>query len=205
MRQAHTPELAENDLLRDDNSARQAFRDGHPRALAKVYEGYVPLVRTIVCHGFGGFRGFRSPADQEDMIQTVFAEAFEERCRLRYDGLGSYAAFIRGIAQNKIRQRLSQDQRFSRTDGAPPPSNPSNIDPESALIYEERKALMAKFRTDLSDETERAILDGYYVHSVAEETLASELGITRYRVRKLVASLHTRMLRHLRRHDVLEG
>jgi RNA polymerase sigma factor (sigma-70 family) len=190
------------DLLPRDRQVLDGFRSGASWALSRVFRAYMPLVRTIVCHGFSGFRGFGNPADQDDMVQTVFAEAFEERCRLRYDGITPYSAFLRGLAHNKVRQRLSQDHRFSRTDGAPEPFHPSAENPEERLLSEEQRQVLSRFRAQL-DTADGRVLEMYFVQGLAEETIAAELQCTRYRVRKQVAALHKRMVKLMRECDVL--
>ena len=192
------------DLLRDNAEIRTAFRQGERRAMEAVYRAYEPLVRIVVSRGFSGFRGFRSPADQDDMIQTVFMSAFEESTRLAYDGVSSYTSFLRGIAQNKVRQKLSKDARFNRTDGAPVPEDRMAENFEQVLLENEARATIAKFREGIQGEPDKSVLQGYFVDGVAEETLASRLGITRYKVRKCIADLHRRMEKYLREHHVLE-
>lgn len=204
MREGESPASGKgHELLPEDRSALLAFRGGERWALAAVFRAYVPLVRTIVRHGFSGFRGFSNPADQDDMVQTIFAEAFDQRSRMRYDGLKPYSAFLRGMAHNKIRQRLSKDTRFARTDGAPEPSNPSRQTPEEALLEHEQRQIMANFRASITDPVESTVLNQYFIAGIAEESIAKELGITRYRVRKVIAHLHQRMVKRMRECDVL--
>ena len=192
------------DLLRDDAKLREAFRKGERWAMEAVYRSYENLVRIIVCRGFSGFRGFRSPADQDDMVQTVFMSAFEESARLRYDGLNPYSAFLRGLAHNKIRQKLSKDTRFNRTDG-PVPTDRMAEDMEGVILEQEAHQIVARFRESIQGEPDKSILQGYFVDSIAEETLATRLGITRYKVRKCIAKLHSQMERYLREHNVVDA
>ena len=170
-----------------------------------VFRTYMPLVRTVVIHGFSGFRGFRSPADQDDAAQQVFCAAFEERSRLSYDGLSPYSSFLRGMAQNVVRQILSKDKRFQRTDGAPIPVDPLAEDLERCVVDRETAAILRRFRESIDGKVERGVLEGYFIAGKAEEALAAELGITRHKVRKAIAALHKRMTRYLREHDVLEA
>ncbi len=170
-----------------------------------VYREYEKLVRIIACRGFSGFHGFRSPADQDDMVQTVFMNAFESSTRLAYDGIGPYSAFLRGVAHNKIRQKLSKDARFKRTDGAPVPTDRMADNFEEVLLEKEAHAIVDEFREGIQGEPDKSILQGYFVDSVAEETLAKDLGITRYKVRKCIASLHEKMEKYLREHHVLDN
>lgn len=186
-----------DDLLRDDGRCREAFRRGERWAMEAVYRRYVPLVHTIVSQGFGGFRGFYDPAQREDAVQAVFMSAFEERARLAYDGLGDYARFLRGIAQNVCRQLLDKDRRFART---PDVEEAVAEDLEVQYLANEERDLARRFRDGLHDPTERAVLDAYFAQGEAEETLAQRLGLTRYRLRKVIATIHKKMVRFQKEH-----
>ncbi len=185
-----------DDLLRDDAAAREAFRRGERWAMEAVYRSYLPLVRAVVGQGFGGFRGFASPADRDDAAQAIFAAAFEERARLAYDGLSPYGGFLRGIAHNVVRQILSKNQRFSRQPDAPHAEPPCV---EASFLAGERARVLAAFRAQCTD-AEREVLTRYFAEGWSEERLAEHLGQTRYRTRKTIAQLHKRMERHLRDH-----
>lgn len=164
-----------------------------------VYRRYVPLVHTIVSQGFGGFRGFFDPSQREDAIQAIFISAFEERARLAYDGVGDYARFLRGIAHNVCRQLLDKDRRFSRTPETDPEAGLVD-DLEERLLAAEELELCRRFRDGLKDPLELAVLDGYFGQGEAEETLAERLGVTRYRLRKVIAALQKKMARFHKEH-----
>ena len=181
-----------DDLLRDDAVCREAFRKGERWAMEAVYRRYVPLIYTVVSRGFAGFRGFYDAVQRDDAVQAVFATAFEERARLAYDGVNDYARFIRGLAQNVCRQILDKDRRFART----PEIEPSeHQDLEAALLDAEAIAICQRFREGLVDPLERAVLDGYFARGDAEEPLALALGVTRYRLRKVIAAVDKKMQR----------
>ena len=179
-----------DDLLQDDAQTRERFRRGDRAAMTAVYQYYEKLVRTVVRHGFSGFRGFRKPSDQDDMVQTIFLAAFEEQARLRYDGLKPYAAYLRGLAQNKIRQQLSKNTRFARTDGAPVPEDRMAEDMEGVMLESEAHQVVARFREGITDAREAAVLQGYFVEGRAEETLAKELGIESKELNTCLSSDH---------------
>ena len=191
------------DLLRDDAKVREAFRAGKRWALAEVYRVYFPIVSTVVTRGFGGFRGFYNPADRDDAIQSIFAAAFEERARLKYNGLDPYSAYLRGIAQNLVRRMLEKTARFRRTDGQPELENKVVETAEEQLIGAQSRKAMADFRASLTDQRERDILELYYVEGVAEEKIAAAMQMTRYRVRKVISALDRRMRRHLKAYGVM--
>ena len=182
-----------DDLLRDDAVCREAFRKGERWAMEAVYRRYVPLIYTVVSRGFAGFRGFWDPVQRDDAVQAVFAAAFEERARLAYDGVNDYARFIRGLAQNVCRQILDKDRRFARTPEIEPSEGHDDI--EASLLAAEALEACRRFREGLADELEKAVLDGYFARGDAEETLADALGVTRYRLRKVIANVQKKMLR----------
>lgn len=165
--------------------------------MQRVYQEYHPLVRTIVTHGVGGFRGFFDPVDRDDAAQSIFLAAFEERARLSYDGLKPYAAFLRGIAHNIVRRMLDSKTRFDRkpSDDHRPPE-----DLEAAVLHAQAQAVMSQFRASVTDPREQLVLQRYFCDGEAEERLAPELGITRYRLRRIVSKLHERMTSHMTSH-----
>ncbi len=186
------------DLLRDDPALREAFRAGERWAMEAVYKSYLPLVTTIACHGTGGFRGFFDPCRRDDAIQTIFVRAFEERTRLAYNGLDPYSGFLRGVAHNVCRQLLDKDRRFQRVPEKEPSAAP---DLEQDLIGREACDLLAQFKAGL-EPRDRLILRRYFQEGASEEGLAEELGLTRYRTRKTIKTLHKRMLKHLKAHGI---
>lgn len=191
-----------DDLLRDDARCREAFRRGERWAMEAVYRSYAPLVHIVVRQGFGGFRGFYDPVTRDDAVQTVFAAAFEERARLAYDGIQDYARFLRGLAHNVCRQMLDKDRRFARVPDPEPDAHEAGPDLETQLIDAETKKICAGFAGSLQDAHERAVLTRYFCDGAAEETLAPELDVTRYRLRKIIATVKKKMARYLTEHGL---
>jgi len=195
----------DDDLLRDDARCREAFRRGERWAMEAVYRTYAPLIHVVVRQGFGGFRGFYDPVTRDDAVQNVFTAAFEERARLAYDGVHDYARFLRGLAHNICRQMLDKDRRFARTPDAEPGAAEAAADLEAALIDEETRRICQGFAATLTDPAERAVLTRYFAEGAAEEALAPELGLTRYRLRKVIAAVRKKMTRYLAAHGVTDG
>jgi DNA-directed RNA polymerase specialized sigma subunit len=73
---------------------------------------------------------------------------------------------------------------------------------ETAYIKEETASILRTFRTNITDEPDKTVLQRYFCDGTAEETLAKELGITRHSVRKSISSLHKRMLKLLKSHGI---
>lgn len=161
----------------------------------------MPVVQAVVRHGFGGFKGFYNPVDRDDAAQAIFAAAFSERARLGYNGLDPYASFLRGIAKNVVRQQLEKRKRFERV---PDPELQPHADGtlEDAYIEHETRAICRRFAESLSDDKERLVLQRYFCDGLAEEKLAVELDLTRYRTRKIIKRLHKRMRKYLEAHGI---
>ena len=191
-----------DDLLRDDSRVREAFRRGERWAMNEVYQVYFPVVSIVARQGFGNFRGFFNPADRDDAIQTIFAAAFEEKARLSYNGIDPYVSFLRGLGHNVVRRMLEKSTRFKRTDWVADPGGAAPDTAEDTIIKSEAAQVMRKFYEDLSDPNEKIILERYYVNGEAEESIAKDIGMTRYKVRKTIALLHRLMQRHARVHGL---
>ena len=194
--------MTDGDLLRDDARTREAFKRGDRWALTEVYRVYYPLVTTVVTRGFGGFRGFFNPADRDDAIQSIFAAAFEQKARLRYNGLDPYTAFLRGIAQNVVRRMLERRTKFMRTDGQPELEHKEVETAEAQFLDAEAIQVVRAFRETIQEPVQRQILASYFVDGDAEETIAKDLSITRYKVRKTISLLDRRMRRYLKQHGL---
>jgi len=190
-----------DDLLRDDAKVREAFRRGQRWALTEVYRVYFPIAATVATRGSGNFRGFFNPSDRDDAIQNVFAAAFEEKARLRYNGVDPYSKYLRGIAQNVCRRMLEKSARFARTDGQPELEvPPDGVD--DRLISAQQQAVMKQFKDSVDTEPDKTILAAYFLEGEAEEKIAVDVGITRYKVRKIIALLHRRMTRYLKENGI---
>jgi RNA polymerase sigma factor (sigma-70 family) len=168
----------------------------------EVYRVYFPIVSTVTKQGFGNFRGFFNPADRDDAVQNIFLAAFTEKARLSYNGIDPYVKFLRGLAHNVVRRMLEKSSRFKRTDWEADPGSSGPDSAETTLIKAERAQVMRAFRESLSDPAHKEVLERYYVQGEAEESIAQDAGLTRYKVRKIIALLHRSMARHARQHGI---
>jgi len=167
-----------------------------------VYRHYLPLVELVAGRGFGGFGGFYDPVLRDDAIQAIFVTAFEDKARLAYDGVGDYTRFLRGLAQNVCRQLLDKDRRFARVPDPEALTPDPPLDLEARYLADEAMDLCRRFRDGLADPLERQVLDGYFAHGDSEETLAQALGVTRYRLRKVIAEVAKKMARFQKEHGL---
>lgn len=192
------------DLLCNDRTLLQQFREGRREALMAVWQHYYPLVRSLAVRGSTGHRGFSSPADVDDAISATFLAAFQESARLSYDGITPYGAFLVGIGRNVMRRIAFKNARepvlepcVAEMDQTADPS------PEQDFLSREESAVLARFQDGLTPE-ERDVLCGYYRDGLSEERLAEGLCRTRYQVRKTLARVEKRLRIFLRRHGMEE-
>jgi RNA polymerase sigma factor (sigma-70 family) len=188
------------DLLSSDRALLDAFRRGEQGALMAVWQHYFPLVCSIARRGFSGLGGFSSPADVEDAVSSVFVAAFEERCRLSYDGLQPYGGFLIGISRHVMRRQVRKAAREPvAEEGTGMGEELSEREtPEEELLTREERAVLSGFADTLPEE-ERQVYLGYWRDGLSEERLAETMRRTRYRVRKALAKVERRMRFYLRR------
>lgn len=94
------------DLVSDEDVSG-AFSQGHPDALALVYERFGPLVYSIALRSLG------AKPDAEDVTQQVFVSAW--RSRDSFDrGRGTLGGWLARITRNKTADALRDRQRESR-------------------------------------------------------------------------------------------
>jgi RNA polymerase sigma-70 factor (ECF subfamily) len=186
------------DLLVSDRALLEAFRLGRKEALVAVWRTYYPLISSLAARGFGPYRGFGSVCDVEDLVSATFTAAFDESCRLRYDGLTPYGAFLLGIARNLMRKQIKKGMREPLPDFAQTPDLASEgPTPEQQLIDVERQEVLRRFPETL-DAEEREVFFGFCRDGLSEERLALALQRTRHRVRKVLHRVQRQMRRYLK-------
>lgn len=190
------------DLLSNDRQLLIAFRRGEQEALMRVWQEYFPHVEGLARRGFGPYRGFASITDIEDAVSASFAAAFEERCRMGYDGLTPYGSYLLGISRNVMRRLMKKVAREPvREPGAYESEVTGEPTPEEQVISAQERELLARFSQVLTAD-EVAVFRGYYADGLSEERLAAHLGRTRYRVRKLMGKVERKFRKYLRSHGL---
>ena len=186
------------DLLLDDPDLLEGFRKGKPQALEAVWEYYFGLVHRVAREGIDKYPGLRSIPDLEDAIALVFDAAFGPDARRRYDGITPYSRFLVGIARNVVRRFILKQRRdpvWSPERGDDLQSVTEN--PEETVLNEEKRKVVADF-PNLLNHLEKKVFQGYYKDGLSEERLAVVLGMTRYRVRKVLKQVEHRLQSHLK-------
>jgi RNA polymerase sigma-70 factor (ECF subfamily) len=90
-----------------DEDVSGVFREGHPDALALVYERFGALVYSIA------LRSLRASSDAEDVTQQVFVSAWRSRGSFDPER-GTLGGWLVTITRNKVADALRQRQRESR-------------------------------------------------------------------------------------------
>jgi RNA polymerase sigma-70 factor (ECF subfamily) len=190
----------------DDETLRR-FREGTPDALAAVYranaEGLARMLRAAAWRG-GVFSHLKGAMELENLILETFARAFEPRTRAAFDGTRPYASFLMGIARNVL---LEQTRNREVAVGLEPfESEVAEEGGGLGQLLEDREveALVAGFKQGLSAEEQR-LFELRFGEGLAQETAASQMGLTRIQVRRREHGIKTRLLEFLQARGYLEG
>ena len=181
---------------RTEKNLLQRFRDGERAALEDVYRAHVDLVARTVASTLrrydgsrlgGGWRG--RAAELPDLVQEVFARAFEPRARRSFDGVRDYAPFLNQIARNtaidylrRIGREVPRDpDELSRGLEAVAISEDAVADPRTVALVGQYVACLP---TDL-----RRVHQALYVEGLSQREAADALALGRQVVRRLEATL----------------
>jgi RNA polymerase sigma-70 factor (ECF subfamily) len=173
------------------------FRDGDAEVLDQVYRTYVRAVTRVVASALrrygGGAAGWQQIAsDLPDLVQEVFARAFDPRTRQRFDGVRDYRPFVSQIAHNvtvdHLRRRQHDvpadiDQMFQALS-----VDSLSRDADAELAERETLTIVADYLASLPLELRRAH-DLLYVRGLSEREAAAALGVGRQAIRTLGARL----------------
>ncbi|MCA9664539.1 MAG: sigma-70 family RNA polymerase sigma factor [Myxococcales bacterium] len=210
-------------LLLEDEQLLRRFRAGDRDAMTTVFNHYADDLAHYLARGFayraGGelrhVSGVRQRSELHDVLAETFRKAFEERARLGYSGLSPYGAYLRTIARNIIvdRQRRGAREQLGTQAAVPGDVASDGVERELAdeaasaaetLEQVELGALMTRFFAAL-DSKQRHFVELRFRQGLSQEQVASQLRISRKRVRKLEQTLRARLLEALRGTGYLAG
>jgi RNA polymerase sigma-70 factor (ECF subfamily) len=173
------------------------FRNGDAEVLDRVYRTYVRDVTRVVASALrrygGGAAGWEEIAsDLPDVVQEVFARAFDPRTRERFDGARDYRPFISQIAHNVTVDHLRRRQHavpaeIEQMFQALSVQSPLR-DAGAEFAERETATIVADYLANLPLELRRAH-DLLYVRGLSEREAAAALGVGRQAVRTLGARL----------------
>lgn len=199
-----------------DRRLLEAFRAGRRDALESVFNAYIEDVARVVRLGFsvdGRSRiyGTSDPEEQREIIHDVFVRAFEEKARLRYDGLRPYRPYLLRIAKNLMidRARRAKRRPVNVGSGMEPPAFEDLVSGcipmptrEEDLDWKRQRRVAARYMESLPEE-ERDFVRLRFVESLPQARVAEVLGITRRRVRTLEKRSIRGLLQLLQREKLL--
>jgi len=190
-----------------DTRTLQAFRDGDPEAMGRVYRAHAEALARMLRSMVWRARDQGGAWEVENTVLETFARAFEPRTRGAYDGVRPYGHFLVGIARNVL---LEQTRRREVSVGLEPFEQAGELPDEgegSARAWEDREVegLLAHFKTELSEEERQLFELRFGEEGMAQEGAAEQLGLTRIQVRRRELGLKTRLLEFMQARGYLEG
>jgi RNA polymerase sigma factor (sigma-70 family) len=182
------------------------FREGDRAALETVYRACVAQVTAAVkqtCRWQAGpgqsSRGCPHWCQVADWVQEVFARAFAPRARAAFDGERAYGPYLAAIARNVVLDNLRHRGREIPTDWLDLEQlAPAHEDEADASFMDVLAGHVRRYVHDLEPRM-RAVHEARYARGLSQQEAASELGLTRQRVRTLEAHLHAGLRRTLAR------
>jgi RNA polymerase sigma factor (sigma-70 family) len=151
-----------------DGALADAFSQGRPDALARVYQRFGSLIYSIA------LRSLAAGPDAEDVTQQVFVSAW--RGRDGFDpGRGTLGGWLVAIARNKVADALRERQRDSRVlikvaggAAADVPEVPSDRVVERIVLADELAQL---------PEAQRLVMVLAFYSDLTHEQIARVLGL----------------------------
>lgn len=172
----------------------ESIRRGERQAIERAYRDHRGDVERAVRNGLRRARKL-SAANVSDVVQEVFAKAFSEPVRTRYDGTRPFAPYLQRIASSVLVDWLRRSRRHITSD----------VDLEVIECTDES----ASFPYDLLEAARLYVLtldsDLQKVHELrfvagaCQVETARHLGISRQRLRTLERKLIEGLRRELRR------
>ena len=164
----------------------EATRRGDPTAVSALYERHLPSVWQYACWRLH---------DDIDAAQDVVSETFLEAVRAirapdaRLPRDGALAAWLRGIARNKIadcfRRRQSSRRILARCVWNEADVSLKNPDPGTNLERSETRAQVVEVVNRLAEE-ERLVLELKYVECLSVREIATRMDKTEKAVESLL-------------------
>lgn len=221
-------------LLMEDRALLDAYRRGDRAGLERVYHHYVGEVTRLLQGGFSfvsvgqtmRFVGYPSAFALQEAVQETFIRAFSERARLGYSGLQPFGPYVIGIARNLViddfrrrRRELAlfiaerpQGERAPTLDSVDPSAleaspigawSRGRHDPEREVGRRRVGAALESFVATLEPDLAE-LVELLHVERLSQQQIADRLGIDRNHVRKRLALLRTRLLRHMKSEGAIQ-
>jgi RNA polymerase sigma factor (sigma-70 family) len=167
----------------------EAFRRGDRETIERVYHEYFNIVERTVRRTLARAGRFVA-ADVNDVVQEVFAKAFLDGARARYDGERPYVAFLRVVARSVLVDWLRRAGR--RVPGHPGAETVDDLtDTESepgTLPTPEQIGMIRRYLYEMDSEL-YAVYHLRFIVGEGQIEAARTLGISRQSLRTLERKL----------------
>ena len=174
--------------LVSDRRLLDAFKRGDKAVLEALYRENVEKVAAIIRNGAFAGHGVRlggAPRREWlDLVHDTFRLAFEEKTRTGYDGLRPFEGYLYGIARNVLATYWRKNGREIVADT----SEHTLPAPEEELVSEAELAQVRAFIVTLTPPLSH-LHDARYVRGLSQDAAATDLGLSRQRVRTLETKL----------------
>lgn len=143
-----------------------------PDAFREIYSEYFPRLYTYFTYQT------ERAEDAEDLTSETFLEAVKSLPRFRYQGEGSFGAWLFGIARNRL-------HRFYRRNGHSPAASPlvdlgdlavGDPSPEAAMLQKESAALIRRLIQRLPARRQEIVLLRFF-GGLRNKEIAALLGL----------------------------
>jgi RNA polymerase sigma factor (sigma-70 family) len=194
----------------EDPAFKRSFKAGEAAALQQLYVALVDDVSRLLRFGFHvestGNRVFGFDAERVlECTQETFARALSERGRQSYDGLSPLRPWLLRITKNLMIDLLRKKRELHAADLVDDQAFGLLVDeastaeavPEHDSVDEKRLRLAtAAFTRALQGEALQ-VFALRFEHGLAQHAVASQLGVTRRRVRTVEDGLRAALFNHL--------
>lgn len=159
----------EPDPHRDAACVRR-MADGEQSGLAQLYDRHGRAVYALAC------RILADPAEAEDVVQDVFAQAWRQATRFD-PGRASVAGWLLMMTRTRALDRLRAQRVRPRTAGADEVYEPADDGPtpEAAAVSADQRTRVRQALEAL-DAAQRTVLELAYYGGLTQVEIARELG-----------------------------
>ena len=170
-----------------DRNLIERLARGDGEALGEIYDRHGRRVYSLV------LRIVRDQGDAEELVQEVFAQAWQQ-CARYAPSRGSVAAWLLTMARSRAIDRLRFDHRQKRTnslhDDWRQPTSPR--DSEDAVAFRERREQLRKALLILTADERHAVETAFFgelTYADAATQLNVPLGTVKTRIRSALLKL----------------
>jgi RNA polymerase sigma factor (sigma-70 family) len=176
----------------------ESIRRGEREAIERVYLDHRGDVERAVRNGLRRARKL-SAANVCDVVQEVFAKAFSERVRTRYDGTRAFGPYLQRIASSVVIDWLRRSRRHVTSD-----VDLDHLELEGAFssandgLFPQELLEVTRLYIGALDADLRGVHELRFVAGAGQLDAARSLGISRQRLRTLERKLVEGLRQELR-------